>query len=387
MGLPIKYNLRNLLQRKGTTLMTAFGIGLTVAVLVTSLALTTGLHSVFSASGHPLQLIVLRKGTDSELTSSVSSDAFNIVRQMRGVARNADGVPYASQEGLTVVNLASVEFAEGVNVTIRGMLPIGVEMRDITIRQGRPFTPGKREVMVGESIARRNPDAALGHEVHFGRGMWKVVGVFSAGDSAANSEIWTDLNQLRGDFERSGGSSSVLLRAESPSAMKHLEKMISDDQRLETDTMEEKVYYEKLTESGIFLEFLGYSVALIMAIGSAFAATNTMYAAVSRRAREIGTLRALGFSRSSILVSFVVESICLALLGGILGILIALPINGMTTGIGNFKTFSETAFQFRVTPVGAAVGLLFAAGIGAVGGFLPAWSASRKTIVQAMRES
>jgi ABC-type lipoprotein release transport system permease subunit len=385
--LPIKYNLRNLFQRKGTTLMTAFGIGLTVAVLVTSMALTAGLHSVFAGSGHPLHVLVLRKGTDAELTSSVSAEAFQIIRQLPGIGLNAAGEPLASPEALTVVNLPSIEFPDGVNVTVRGMLPIGLDLREIKMVQGRMFTPGKREVVVGESVAKRNPDASMGKSVHFGRGQWEVVGVFSAGDSAANSEIWTDLNQLRGDFERSGGSASVLIRATSPAAVETLKNTIDNDQRLETDTMKEKDYYAKLTESGLFLEYLGFSVAVIMAIGSAFAATNTMYAAVARRSREIGTLRALGFSRLTILVSFVLESICLALIGGILGILIALPINGMTTGVGNFKTFSETAFQFKITPRAVVWGLVFAAMIGALGGFLPAWSASRKTIVQAMRES
>jgi ABC-type lipoprotein release transport system permease subunit len=341
---------------------------------------------VFAGTGHPLQLIVLRKGTDAELTSSIKQEPYQIMRQLPGIARTAAGEPMASPEALTIVNLESTEFPDGVNVAVRGMLPIGVEMRDEVIQQGRMFTPSLREVVVGESIAKRNPEARLGKEIHFGRGFWKVVGVFSAGDSAANSEIWVDLNQLRGDFEVSSGSQSLLLRAVSENAREELQKKIADDQRLEADTMEEKEYYAKLTESGVFLEYLGCSVAFIMAIGSAFAATNTMYAAVARRSREIGTLRALGFTRQAILFSFVVESICLALIGGVLGILIALPINGLTTGVGNFKTFSETAFQFKVTPFGVMVGMLFAATIGALGGFLPAWSASRKGIVEAMRE-
>jgi putative ABC transport system permease protein len=287
------------------------------------------------------------------------------------------------------------------------------------------------------SSANRYPAAQVGQQVRFGRGVWEVVGVFRAGDSAANSEIWADLNQLRGDFERQGGSSSLLVRLDVPVAtaetqlaeaqkiydarkpqtnkrsttqsadsdnphpdagsqtksdevdpdfLKAFKNGIDNDQRLNSQVMSEKVYYANQTSSGIPIEGLGFSVAIIMAIGSAFAATNTMYAAVARRTREIGTLRALGFGRWTILRSFMLESICLALIGGILGVLIALPVNGITTGVGSFATFSETAFKFRIGPMTIAWGLAFAAIIGAVGGFLPAWNASRKSVVAAMRD-
>jgi ABC-type lipoprotein release transport system permease subunit len=386
MGVPIQYNLRNLMERKGTTLMTAVGIALTVAVLVTALALTSGLRAVFASSGHPLQLLILRQGTAAELTSIISEDSYQIIRSLPGVQKNAHGEPMASPEALTVVNLASVDSPGGMNVTVRGMLPMGVEMRNPTMVQGEMFTPGLRQIVVGSSIAARYKDAQIGKKLRFGRGMWEVVGVFHAGDSAADSEIWVDLDQLRGDFESSGGSSSLLIRAASVGAMNDLQKTIDADQRLNAQTLKEKDYYASLTSAGVPLETLGFAVSIIMAVGSAFAATNTMYAAVSRRAREVGTLRALGFTRGSILQSFILESVVLALLGGVLGVLIALPINGLTTDVGNFQTFSETTFHFRVTPLAVAVGLLFSAIIGALGGFLPAWAASRKSIVQAMRE-
>jgi putative ABC transport system permease protein len=390
MGVPIKYNLRNLVERKGTTLMTAVGIGLTVAVLVTALALTAGLKSVFAASGNPRGVLVLRKGTSAELTSQLTADAYQIIRRLPGIAKAAGGEPMVSPEGLTVVNLPNVDSAkgsgEGMNVTVRGMLPIGVEMRGAQVVKGAMFKQGLRQIAVGSAIAKRYPAAQLGKEMRFGRGFWTVVGVFTAGDSAANSEIWVDLDQLRGDFEAAGGSSSILLRADSSQAVDELIKTIGDDQRLNAQGLKEKDYYASLTQGGLPLQVLGFSVAVIMAVGSAFAATNTMYAAVARRGREVGTLRALGFSRIAILVSFILESVCLALVGGILGCLIALPLNGLTTGVGNFTTFSETAFQFQVTPASMAWGLAFAAGIGAIGGFLPAWSASRKSIVQAMRD-
>ncbi|MBV8782425.1 MAG: ABC transporter permease [Phycisphaerae bacterium] len=386
MSVPINYNIRNLVQRKGTTLMTAIGIALTVAVLITAMALTAGLKSVFAGSGDPRQILVLRKGVDAELSSTVSEESYQIIRRLPGIATTRDGEPMVSPEGVTVVNLPSVDSPDGMNVTVRGLLPIGLAMRNITVTQGKMISPGLRQVVVGEAIAKRYPDARIGKQLRFGRGMWEVVGAFSAGDSAANSEIWADLDQLRGDFDQQGGSSSLLVRTKSPSAMAALGKTIQDDQRLGSDVKSEKAYYADLTSAGAPLQILGFSVAVIMAIGSAFAATNTMYAAVARRSREIGTLRALGFGRAAILQSFMIESICLALLGGLIGVLITLPVNGLTTGVGSFVTFSETAFKFKVGIGIILWGLLFAACIGAVGGFLPAWSASRKTILAAMRD-
>ena len=386
MGVPVIYNVRNLVERKGTTLMTAVGIGLTVAVLVTAMALTEGLERVFAGSGDPRHVLVLRKGVDAELSSTVSNEAIQIIRQLPGIARTPDGQPMVSPEGLTVVNLPSVDSPAGMNVTVRGMLPIGLAMRTVEVRQGEMFTTGLRQVVVGESVAKRYPDARIGNTVRFGRGAWEVVGVFSVGESAANSEIWVDLNQLRGDFEQEGGSSSLLVRTEGDAAAAELEKTIEGDQRLGSAVIGEKAYYAAMTSSGTPIQALGFFVAVIMAVGSAFAATNTMYAAVARRTREIGTLRALGFGRWAILRSFMLESVCLALAGGVLGVLIALPVNGLTTGVGSFATFSETAFKFRVGPAAVVGGLVFAALIGLVGGFLPAWSASKKGIVAAMRD-
>jgi len=262
-------------------------------------------------------------------------------------------------------------------------------MRDgAKLKSGRWHDPGKREVTVGEGIAARYPAARVGSKLRFGRGEWEVVGEFSAGDSAANSEIWADLNQLRGDFDRQGTMNSVLLRLESASLIPQFKQAIEGNQRLKAKMWEERAYYKSLTNmsSGVVLQFIGFFTAIVMAVGAGFAATNTMYAAVARRAREIGTLRALGFSRASILFSFVFESICLALIGGVIGVLIALPLNNMSAGIGNWQTFSEMAFKFKVGPDAIVAGLLFAAVIGALGGFLPAWSAARKNVIMAMRE-
>jgi putative ABC transport system permease protein len=386
MGVPITYNLRNLAERKGTTLMTAVGIGLTVAVLVIALALTAGLSSVFAGSGDARQVLVLRKGVNAELTSTVSTEAYEIIRRLPGIAVDRNGEPLVSPEGLAVVNLPSVEAPAGMNVSVRGLLPIGLSMRSITMLQGKLFEPGRRQIIVGESVAKRYPAARLGNEIRFGRGTWEVVGVFHIGESAANSEIWVDLDQLRGDFEQAGGSSSLLIRAQSEAEIPQLKKLIEGDQRLGSGVIGEVDYYKDLTKSGRPLEVLGFAVAVIMAVGSAFAATNTMYAAVARRAREIGTLRSIGFGRGAILRSFMIESMALSLLGGLVGVLIAFPVNGLTTGVGNFATFSEVAFKLKVGPLEVAAGLAFAAIIGALGGFFPAWAASRKGIVAAMRD-
>ncbi len=386
MAVPISYNLRNLLERKGTTLMTAFGIGLTVAVLVTSLALKKGLDTVFGGSGDPRHVVVLRKGTSAELTSSVSTEAYQIIRRLPGISADTHGEPMVSPEILTVVNLPSVDSPEGMNVTVRGMLPVGLEMREIVLDKGRMFRPGLRELIVGDAIARRYPDAQIGKKLHFGRGNWEVVGIFHVGESTANSEAWVDLNQLAGDFERQGSSSSILITSDNQMARDALIKTIGDDQRLGSNSMGEREYYASITDAGAAIKGLGFAVAIIMAVGSAFAATNTMYAAVSRRTREIGTLRALGFGRGAILLSFVFESVCLSLIGGLVGVLLALPINGMNSAVGSFVTFSETAFKFRIGLDSIVYGLIFAAVIGALGGFLPAWSASKKGIVAAMRD-
>jgi putative ABC transport system permease protein len=386
MGVPLSYNLRNLRERKVTTFMTALGIGLTVAVLVASLAMAQGLTRMFAGSGNPLHLMVMRQGAESELISTVSEATYQTVRVLPGIARDEQGQPLVSPEGMTVVNLPSVDSDLGVNVTVRGILPVGLRLRPVEIVAGEMFKPGLRQVVVGTSIAKRFPDAQVGRQLRFGRGLWDVVGVFKSGESSANSEIWADLNQLRGDFESSGGSNILLIRAVDTDAMATLAKTIKDDQRLNSEGKPEKQYFADQARSSGMLITMGYAVAVIMAIGSSFAATNTMYATISRRTREIGTLRALGFSRFAILRSFLFESVMLALLGGLLGVLIALPVNGITTGVGT-NNFSEVAFKLHVGAMPIAVGLIFAIVIGAVGGLLPAWSAARKNVVAAMREA
>lgn len=387
MAIPIAYNLRNLVVRKTTTVMTAVGIGLTVAVLVADMALVEGLRTAFKATGHPLQLVVMRKGSNAELNSTVTREALQIMKVEPRIALNDAREPMASPEILTVVNLPSVDSPTGMNLTVRALSQIGVEMRGAKIQPGgRWFQSGQREIVVGKSVAKRYPNARPGKRVRFGRGEWEVVGVFDAGDSAFNGEIWGELNQIGPDFNRQDSVNSVLVRATDLASFQALKNSIDDDRRLGVDAMPEPEYYERQTSSGAPLQIFGLLVAVIMAVGSSFAAMNTMYAAVARRAKEIGTLRVLGFSRGSIMLSFLIESLLLAFIGGVFGCLLALPINGVTTGVGSFATFSEIAFDFRVSTSAMLAGIIFALVVGAIGGLFPAGSAARKEILTALRE-
>lgn len=387
MNIPLTYNFRNLVVRKTVTMMTVAGIALTVAVLVSSLALVKGLRDTFANTGNPLQILVLRKGGSSELGSSVSRESYELLGTMGWIAKNNANEPMASLEMVQVINLPSVDDPKGMNVTLRGLLPVGIAMRNVHLVSGRWYQAGHREIVVGKSVAQRYPDAQLGRHLRFGKGDWSIVGIMDGGQSALNSEIWGDLNQVSSDYNREDNLSSILVRVSDAAAIPSLITAIRADRQLNLTALSEPTYYASQTSSGAPLEFLGILVAIIMAFGSSFAAMNTMYAAVSRRTREIGTLRVLGFSRMSILVSFLIEALLLSIAGGILGCLITLPLNGVTTGVGNFFTFSEIAFHFRVGLTIMAIGVIFAAIVGAIGGFFPARNAARKEILGALNEA
>ncbi len=388
MALPFAYNWRNLVVRRTTTAMTALGIALTVAVLLAVVALVEGLHRAFEATGNPLHVLVMRKGSESELSSNFTREMYQDLKFKPGIARAASGDPKASLEMVTVVSLARIDSPEGMNVTLRGLSPTGVEMREgLTLLRGRWFETGRREVVVGASIAERFPDAEIGKKIHLGQSDWDVVGVMEAGRGVANSEIFADLNQLSADYNRVEVLSSCLIEATDEVAVQALINDLNNDRRLNVNARTEREYYETQKASGAPIQYIGTLVAVIMAIGSSFAAMNTMYAAVARRAREIGTLRVLGFSRGSILLSFLIESLLLSALGGLVGCLLILPLNGMTTGIGNFVTFSEIAFNFHLGPKGIGSGILFSLIMGAVGGLAPALMAARKEILTALRET
>ncbi len=394
MAIPISYNIRNLILRKGLTIMTALGIALTVTTAIFLLALVTGLDRAFVSSGNPLDVLVLRKGSESELTGGFDATLFPILKTLPGIAKDSHGEPMASGEWNVVIVLPRKDGTGEVNVTVRGMMPDGLEMRELPGANGKPgvkltagrwFQPGQREVVVSQSIRDRFSHANIGDSLAFGKGAWQVVGVFDAGGSAYESEIWGDVNQMASDFDRQGGFSSAYLRATDPIAADALKNRVADDQRLKLDGVLETDYYSKQTSSGAPIRIIGTVVAFIMAIGSIFAAMNTMYAAVAYRGREIATLRVIGFSRPAILTSFVLESLLLALLGAVAGILLMLPFNGMETGTNNPVTFAEVVFALRITWTVAGYALLFALVMGFVGGLAPAWHAARQNILNALR--
>jgi putative ABC transport system permease protein len=386
MAIPISYNVRNLILRKGLTVMTAMGIALTVTTAIFLMALIAGLDRAFVTSGNPLNVLVLRKGAEAELTGGFDRTLFPTLKELPGIAKDSHGEPLASGEIVVVIVLPRKDGTGEVNVTVRGMMPDGLELRPAAkLIEGRWFEPGQREVVVSKSVRDRFSHAHLGDTMEFGKGTWKVVGVFDAGGSAYESEIWGDVNQMASDFDRREGLSSAYLHATDPIAAAALKNRVSDDQRLKLEGYIEKDYYAKQTSSGTPIKIIGTVVAFIMAIGSIFAAMNTMYAAVAYRGREIATLRVIGFSRPAILTSFVLESLMLALLGALAGILLMLPFNGMQTGTSNQVTFSEVVFALRITPRVAMNAIIFALIMGFVGGLAPAWHAARQNILNALR--
>jgi len=387
MAIPISYNIRNLKLRKGLTIMTALGIALTVTTAIFIMALLAGLQRAFVTSGDPNNVLVLRKGSEAELSGGFDATAFPVLKNLPGIAKDSHGEPMASGEWVVVIVLPRKSGTGEVNVTVRGMMPDGLEMRpSAKLVQGRWFTPGQREVVVSQSIHKRFLNANVGDSMAFGKGPWQVVGVFDAGGSAYDSEIWGDVNQMAADFDRQGGFSSAYLRATDPVSADALKHRVSDDQRLKLEGVLEPDYYAKQTSSGAPIRIIGWIVAIIMAIGSSFAAMNTMYAAVAYRGREIATLRVIGFSKPSILTSFVLESLLLSLLGALVGILLMLPLNGMTTGTSNGLTFSEIVFSLRMTVPVVVTAVGFALIMGLFGGIAPAWHAARRDIIAALRD-
>jgi ABC-type antimicrobial peptide transport system permease subunit len=351
------------------------------------MALLAGLDRAFVTSGDAQNVLVMRKGSQAELSGGFDASLFPTLKTLPGIAKDSHGEPMASGEWVVVIVLPRADGTGEVNVTVRGMMPDGLELRPkVKIIEGRWFNQGQREVVVSESIKKRFAHANIGDTLQFGKGPWTVVGVFDAGGSAYESEIWGDVNQMASDFDRQGGFASAYLRATDPVSADALKHRVSDDQRLKLEGMLETEYYAKQTSSGAPIKYIGWVVAVIMAIGSSFAAMNTMYAAVAYRSREIATLRVIGFSRPSILTSFVFESVLLSLLGAALGIVLMLPFNGMTTGTSNSVTFSEIVFSLRMTPVVVGVAIAFAIVMGLFGGMAPAWHAARRDILGALRD-
>lgn len=313
-------------------------------------------------------------------------EVFRLLMFKPGIAHAVNGKdPLASQELVTTVKLVAEKQGAGGDVTLRGLLPVGIELRHLKLREGRWFQPGQFEVVVGKLLAHRYPIARVGRRLRFGKVEWTVVGIMDGGRTVVNSEIFTDLNQMASQFNRPNLTNSILLRVADQVSVPALLTSLNEDQRLNVTAQTEKDYYDRQSASGLPILTLGLFVAIIMAVGSSFAAMNTMYAAVVRRAREVGVLRVLGFSRSNILLSFLMESLLLSFCGGLLGGLFVLPLNYVTSSVGNLATVSETLFTFQVGPSTLAWGILFALLIGACGGFFPARMAAKKEIMTSLR--
>jgi len=385
MALPISYNIRNLRERWQVTFLAVLGISLVVAVLVVLLAMVAGVRLALRSTGIPQNAIVVQRGSASELTSWVPLDQRNLIVVDSRVARGKDGQPLASPEIVVVGSKPRRTDGMPTNVTIRGVSPKAFEVRGgIEIVRGRNFTPGLYEVIVGERIAERIQGLDLGAKITVQRKEWDIVGIFRSQGGGFESEIWGDIDAMGPAFQRTGGSNSLVVRMADPAAIPDFDRTIRADPQMQLQAVQERKYYEdQAGPVAAGLTGLTTFVAIVMGIGAVFGAMNTMYAIVAARTREIGTLRALGFSRRSVLFSFVIESVFLALLGGVIGVLMALPANnlGGATGVG----FAELAFAFKITPQAIAVGLAFAAVMGLIGGLLPAARAARLPITSALR--
>jgi putative ABC transport system permease protein len=386
MAIPISYNVRNVMQRPVSTLTTAVGVGLTVAILIGALALAAGFRAALLRTGSPANAIVLRSGADAEISSGIGRDAANVIRALPDVALAPDGHPLASPEVVVVITRTRLGQPGSSNVTVRGVDQEALLLRDrVKIVAGRMFTPGTDEVIVGRRIAPRFAGCRIGDRVRFGQREFTVVGHFGADGASFESEIWGDNAVLMPVF-RGEVFQSVTFRMKEPARFAAIQQALETDPRLHVQVKRESDFYAEQSQLlSTLIQFIGVFITLIMAVGAVFGAMNTMYAAIGARTREIAMLLVLGFSPWAIMVSFMIESVLLALLGGAFGCLIALPINGITTGTTNFQSFSEVAFAFQVTPATLLAGMIFAAGIGVVGGFLPALRAARQPVASALR--
>ncbi len=387
MKIPIKYNIRNLRVRWTTTTMTILGIGLVVWASVIAIGLIVGLMAGIGSSADPLNLIVLRKGANSETESYFAKDTATVIATLPGIATGSAGDPLASPEIVIITNTPRRD-GTTANLVVRGVTERARELRPgFRIVEGRDFQPGVREAIASHRIASRFATAGLGESMSLRRGDFKIVGIFETNGGSAESEIWTDAGVLAQDQSRSGSYSSLRLRADDSEALSALEETIAEDERIALKPVRETEYFQKQAQSAGAITGIGMAIALILTVGAMFAAANTMYAAVAARAREIGTLRALGFPRRSILISFILESIVLCFLGGIVGCILALPVNGLSTGTVSWYTFSEVAFSFQINAPVLILGILLATVTGILGGFFPAVRAVRLRIVDALREA
>jgi putative ABC transport system permease protein len=388
MAIPLAYNVRSLRVRWTSTVVAVLGITGTVGVFVAMLALARGFRATLVSSGSPRNAIIRRAGSTSEMESAVTTDQVHVVEDMPGVARKGSE-PLVSPESVVVAAFPLKATGTDANVQVRGVSPRVLDVRDqVKIVSGRFFHPGLDELVVGRNVARTYAGFDMGSTVKFGGGTWTVVGVFDAGGSAFDSELWADAEVVKQVYKRPLNIyQSVTARLTSSDAYPAFKDAITSDPRVTLQVDREVEYYEKQSRAFTRLvTVLGVLVGGVMSVGAIIAALNTMYSAVAERAREIATMRALGFATGAVVTSFMFEALCIAFVGGLLGCIAVLPLNGLTTGTMNWQTFSHLAFAFRVTPALLIGGVIFALAMGIAGGVPPAIRAARARIAVALRE-
>jgi putative ABC transport system permease protein len=387
MALPFAYNVRSLLVRWKSTLLAMIGIAFVVAVLVALLSMASGFRSAFRPTGSAQNAILLQKGAQSEIGSSISKASADSLALDSRIARAADGKALVSPELVTVVALPKVSNGRLSNVTVRGITQRAFDVRDgIRIVQGRRMKPGVFELIVGKQIQSRFRGLDVGSRPSLMKREFEVVGVFDADGSAFESELWVDYDAMASAFNRAGTESSITVRLSNPSTLPELRQELDSNPRYQLQTTPELQFYEEQAGPlSKFLQSLAAFVSIVMGIGAVFAAMNTMDAVIASRTREIGTLRALGFSRTTILATFVLEGLILAVAGGILGCVLSLAMVAFkATTTANL---ADVVFGFQVTLTDLAYGMLFAVAMGVVGSFLPAVRASRVPIIDSLREA
>ena len=387
-NVPVSYNFRSIRERWTSTIVAVLGIAGTVGVFVAMLSLARGFKATLVASGSPGNALVMRAGSSSEMMGGITLDSVKVVQDAPGIARDSSG-PLITQEVVGVMPFPLITTGTDANVQVRGVSPNVLEIRRfVKLTEGHMFQPGLSELVVGKNASRTYKGLTLGNSVDFAGGHWKIVGVFDAGGSSFDSEVWCDaklFNQVLHRPENIFQSATVHLA--SPDSFKTFKDALITDPRLNVDVIREIDYYAKQsTVMTRLITVLGGFVAAIMAVGAIFGALNTMYSAVSERGREIATMRALGFSTSNVLLSFLFEALLISFAGGILGCLVVLPLNGWTTNTMNFQTFSNIAFAFKITLDLLLLGILFALIMGVLGGFFPAIRAATRPVAVALRE-
>jgi len=388
MAIPIIYNVRSVKARWTSTIVAVAGIAGTVGVFIAMLSLARGFRATLVTSGSADNALITRAGATSEMTSGVSIDAVKIIQDAPGIARTANA-PLLTSEAVLMAPIPLISTGTDANVELRGVSPnVFAIRRNIKIAEGRMFQPGLAELIVGKNANKTYSGLTLGSEIGLGSRRWQVVGVFDAGGSSFDSEVWGDAHLLNGAYKRPDTlSQSVTVHLTSADALQQLKDSLTSDPRLNVDVTREIDYYSKQsTRMTTLITILGGFVAGIMAIGAVFGALNTMYSAVAERGREIATMRALGFGAAAVVLSFSIEALLISFIGGGVGCLAVLPLNGLTTSTMNFQTFSNLAFAFKITPELLVKGIVFALVMGLIGGLLPAVRAARLPVATALRE-